>query len=166
MPSKTTSFIVFKSQKYRTCYAGRGLRSGTPRWGYPSHRYRGGSLPFTKPWAATPLRRPLPASHVWMVNISVPNHANMALTKTKKYRMILRQITMSLDRQNRAYKTCQNGTAELFSSSGQSPLIFDPLDNRNPSLLVNYQKVSPLEESQEVGMKWGLGRSASPYICM
>ena len=29
MSSKTTSFIVFKSQKYRTCYAGRGLRSGT-----------------------------------------------------------------------------------------------------------------------------------------
>ena len=74
--------------------------------------------------------------------------------------MIPRQITMSLDRQNRAYKTCQNGTAELFSSSGQSPLIFDPLDNRNPSLLVNYQKASLLEESQEVGMKWGLGRRA------
>ena len=39
-------------------------------------------------------------------------------------------------------------------------LIFDPLDKRDPSLLVNYQKVSLLEESQEVGMKWGLGRSA------
>ena len=33
---------LLKSQKCRTCYAGRGLRSGTPRWGYPSHRYRGG----------------------------------------------------------------------------------------------------------------------------
>ena len=75
--------------------------------------------------------------------------------------MIPRQITMSLDRQNRAYKTCQQGKAELFCSSGQSPLIFDPLDNRNPSLLINYQKVSLFEESQEVGMKWGLGRSAS-----
>ena len=42
MTSKTTSFIVLKSQKCRTCYAGRGLRSGTLRWGYPSHRYRGG----------------------------------------------------------------------------------------------------------------------------
>ena len=42
MTSKTTSFIVLKSQKCRTCYAGRGLRSGPPRWGYPSHRYRGG----------------------------------------------------------------------------------------------------------------------------
>ena len=149
-----------KLQKCMTCYVGRGHRSGTPRWGYPSHRYRGGPLPFTKPWAATPLRRPLPASHVWMVNISVPNHANMALTKTKKYRMILRQITMSLDKRNRDCKTCQHGKAELFSSSGQSPLIFDPLDNRNPSLLINYQKVSLLEESQEVSMKWGLGRSA------
>ena len=32
---------LLKSQKYRTCHADRGLRSGTPRWGYPSHRYRG-----------------------------------------------------------------------------------------------------------------------------
>ena len=56
--------------------------------------------------------------------------------------MIPRQITMSLDRQKRAYKTCQHGKAELFSSSGQSPLIFDPLDNRNPTLRINYQKVS------------------------
>ena len=80
--------------------------------------------------------------------------------------MILRQITMSLDRQNRAYKTCQHGTAELFSSSGQGLLIFDPLDNRNPSLLINYQKVSLLEESQEVGMKRGLGRSVSFHTSM
>ena len=75
--------------------------------------------------------------------------------------MIPRQITMSLDRQNRDYKTCQHGTAELFSSPGQSPLIFDPLDNRNLALRINYQKVSLLKESQEVGMKRGLGRSAS-----
>ena len=80
--------------------------------------------------------------------------------------MIPRQITMSLDRQNRAYKTCQQGKAELFCSSGQSPLIFDPLDNRDLALLVNYQKVSLLEESQEVGMKWGLDRSASFYTSM
>ena len=80
--------------------------------------------------------------------------------------MTPRQITMSLDRQNRAYKTCQHGKAELFSSSGQSPLIFDPLDNRNPSLLINYQKVSLLEESQEVATKWGLGRSTSFHINM
>ena len=58
---------LLKSQKCRTCYAGRGLRSGTSRWGYPSHCYRGGPLPFTKPWAATPLRRPQPASHVQMI---------------------------------------------------------------------------------------------------
>ena len=48
----------------------------------------------------------------------------------------------------------------MFTSSGQGLLIFDPLDNRNLALLINYQKVSLLEESQEVGMKWGLGRSA------
>ena len=56
--------------------------------------------------------------------------------------MIPRQITMSLDRQNRAYKTYQHGKAELFTSSGQGLLIFDPLDNHNPTLRINYQKVS------------------------
>ena len=60
----------------------------------------------------------------------------------------------------------QHETAKLFTSSGQSPLIFDPLDNIDPSLLVNYQKVSLLEESQEVGMKWGLDRSASLHTSM
>ena len=73
---------------------------------------------------------------------------------------------MSLDRRNRDCKTSHHGTAELFTSSGQGLLIFDPLDNRNPSLLINYQKVSLLEESQEVGMKRGLGRSAWLYAGM
>ena len=73
--------------------------------------------------------------------------------------MIPSQITMSLDRQNCAYKTCQHGTVELFTSSGQGLLIFDPLDNRNLVLRINYQKVSQLNESQEVASKWGLGRS-------
>ena len=91
---------------------------------------------------------------------------NMALTKTKKSRKILRQITMSLDKRNRDCKTSHHGTAELFTSSGQGLLIFDPLDNRNLSLLINYQKVSLLEESQEVAMKWGLGRSAWLYAGM
>ena len=36
----------------------------------------------------------------------------------------------------------QHETAKLFTSSGQDPLIFDPLDNRNPTLRINYQKVS------------------------
>ena len=80
--------------------------------------------------------------------------------------MILQQITMSLDKRNCDCKSSQHRTAELFTSSGQGLLIFDPLDNRNPSLLINYQKVSPLEESQEVGMKWGLGRSTSFHISM
>ena len=80
--------------------------------------------------------------------------------------MILRQITMSLDKRNRDCKTSHHGTAELFTSSGQGLLIFDPLDNRNPTLRVNYQKVSLLEESQEVATKWGLGRSAWLYAGM
>ena len=29
--------------------AGRGQLTGTPRWGYPSHRMRGGPLPIVKP---------------------------------------------------------------------------------------------------------------------
>ncbi len=33
---------LLKSEEFGTCYAGRGRRSGTPRWGCPSHRYRGG----------------------------------------------------------------------------------------------------------------------------
>ena len=53
----------------------------------------------------------------------------------------------------------QHETAKLFTSSGQDPLVFDPLDNRNLVLRINYQKVSRLNESQEVAMKWGLGRS-------
>ena len=73
--------------------------------------------------------------------------------------MILRQITMSLDRQNRACKTNQHVTAESFKSSGQSPSIFDPLGNGNLALRINYQKVSRLNESQEAASKWGLGRS-------
>ena len=66
---------------------------------------------------------------------------------------------MSLDRQNCAYKTCQHGTVELFTPSGQGLLIFDPLGNGNLALRINYQKVRRLKESQEVASKWGLGRS-------
>ena len=77
-----------------------------------------------------------------------------------------RQITMSLDRQNRACKTNQHVTAESFKSSGQSPSIFDPLDSRNMALRINYQKVGLLKESQEVVSKWGLGRSGSLHTGM
>ena len=40
----------------------------------------------------------------------------------------------------------------------KSPLIFDPLGNGSPILHIDNQKVSQLKESQEVEMKWGLGR--------
>ena len=73
---------------------------------------------------------------------------------------------MSLDKRNRDCNTSHHGIAELFTSSGQGLLIFDPLDNRNPTLRINYQKVIRLNESQEVGMKWGLGRSTSFHISM
>ena len=74
--------------------------------------------------------------------------------------MILRQITMSLDRQNRAYKTCQKRNSEVVYVIGRKHLVFDPLGNGNLALRINYQKVSRLNESQEVASKWGLGRSA------
>ena len=80
--------------------------------------------------------------------------------------MIPRQITMSLDRQVHACKTNQHVTAESFTSSGQSPSIFDPLDNRYPALRINYQKVSRQDEYQEAGSEWGLGRSDSLYTGM
>ena len=48
----------------------------------------------------------------------------------------------------------------------QSPLIFDPLGNGSPVLHIDNQKVSQLKESQEVEMKWGLGRSVSLYASM
>ena len=80
--------------------------------------------------------------------------------------MVLRQITMSLDKRNRDCKTSHHGTAELFTSSGQGLLIFDPLDNGSPVLHIDNQKVSRLKESQEVEMKWGLGRSVSLYTSM
>ena len=45
-------------------------------------------------------------------------------------------------------------------------LIFDPLGNGTPVLHIDNQKVSQLKESQEVEMKWGLGRSVSLYASM
>ena len=83
-----------------------------------------------------------------------------------KLQMILRRIPMSLDKWDCISGTSQHGTSELFTSSGQRHLIFDPLDNRNPALRINYQRVSWLKESQEVSMKWGLGRSVSLYASM
>ena len=60
----------------------------------------------------------------------------------------------------------QHETAKLFTSSGQGLLIFDPLGNGSPVLHIDNQKVSRLKESQEVEMKWGLGRSVSLYTSM
>ena len=65
--------------------------------------------------------------------------------------MIPRQITMSLDKRNRDCKTSHHGTAELFTSSGQGLLIFDPLGNGSPVLHIDNQKVSQLNECQEAG---------------
>ena len=154
---------LLKSQDFGRCYAGRGLRSGTPRWGYPSHRFRGGSPPLTKPRTATPLRRPLPASHVQMI---VTNDELFPWLTTliwhwqkqinvKWYRVKLRCLSKngtSLARQT----TRNRGVVYVI---GRKPLVFNPLGNGNLALRINYQKVSRINESQEVASKWGLGRS-------
>ena len=71
---------------------------------------------------------------------------------------------------------CRKGPSERYAPLGailptataarQSPSIFDPLDNRNLALPINYQKVSQLKQSQEVGLEGGLGKSVSLYISM
>ena len=151
---------LLKSQKCRTFYADRGLRSGTPRWGYPSHRYRGGPL---LTFSRGRLRRSDVPCRPVMFGRRIFQCLAMPIwhwPEPNKLQMILRRIPMSLDKWDCISGTSQHGTSELFTSSGQRHLIFDPLDNRNPALRINYQRVSWLKESQEVSMKWGLGRSA------
>ena len=48
---------------------------------------------------------------------------------------------------------------EVVYVIGTKPLVFDPLGNLNSALRINCQKVSQLNESQEVASKWGLDRS-------
>ena len=50
--------------------------------------------------------------------------------------------------------------------AGKSPLIFDPLGNGSPVLHINYQKVRRIDECQEAGSEWGLGRSTSFHTSM
>ncbi len=44
---------------------------------------------------------------------------------------------------------------KLFTSSGQGPLIFDPLGNGSPVLHIDNQKVNQSDECQEAGSKGG-----------
>ena len=48
---------------------------------------------------------------------------------------------MSLEKRNRAYKTCQKRNSEVVYVIGRKPLVFDPLGNLNSALRINYQKV-------------------------
>ncbi len=75
--------------------------------------------------------------------------------------MILRQITMSLKNVTTLAGQVNTDPVRYSCRIDKSPLIFDPLDNGSPVLHIDNQKVSLIEESQEVGMKRGLGRSAS-----
>ena len=159
MSPKTTSFILLRSQKFRTFYAGRGRRSGVAvrgSWEGTPEIAVGSIVPTGRTAPKAPAGQPCLDDELFPCLAMPIWH----WPEPNKWQMIPRQITMSLDRQNCAYKTCQHGTVELFTSSGQGLLIFDPLDNRVPSLLANYQKVSRLKESQEVASKWGLDRSA------
>ena len=158
MSSKTTSFILLKSQKCWTYYAGRGRRSGTPRWGYPSHRYRGGPL-LTKPRTAMPLRRPLPASHVGMMIfpwLATPvwhwPKQIMPNDTAANYDVSRKTETRLQDKSTRNCRVCY--------VVGTKPFVFDPLGNGSPVLHIDNQKVSWLDKCQEVASKCGLGRSA------
>ena len=62
-----------------------------------------------------------------------------------------RQITMSLDKRDCTCGTSQHGTPELYTSSEQSPLIFDPLGNGSPALHIDNQKVNRIDKCQEAG---------------
>ena len=117
---------LLKSQEFGTCYAGRGLRSGTPRWGYPSHRYRGGPLPFTEPRAATPLRRPLPTSHVQMMNYFRDWPRQYGIDQNKK---MPHDTAANYDVSRKRDYTCgtsQHESCETFMSYGQKPFDFRP----------------------------------------
>ena len=71
---------LLKSEEFGTCYAGRGLRSGTPRWGYPSHRYRGGPL-FHEAMGGYAAPKAPAGQSCLDDDFSVTGHACMALTK-------------------------------------------------------------------------------------
>ena len=112
-----------------------------------------------KPRTATPLRRPLPASHLgmmifqWLVTPichwpkqKVPNDDAANYDVSRQTGLHLR---------DKSPRNC----GVVLRHLDQSHLIFDPLDNRNLALRINYQRVGLLKESQEVVSKWGLGRS-------
>ena len=154
---------LLKSQDFGRCYAGRGLRSGTPRWGYPSHRFRGGSPPLTKPRTATPLRRPQPASNVQMI---VTNDELFPWLTTPIWHWLKKMpndtaanydVTRQTESRLQDKSSRNSGVVYVI---GRKPIVFDPLGNGNLVLRINYQKVSQLNEIQEVASKWGLSRSA------
>ena len=100
-----------------------------------------------------------PVMFRWWI-ISVTDHVNMALTKTKNAEWYCGKLRCHSTDRTALTRHVKNGTAKLFTSSGQGLLVFDPLGNGNLALRINNQKVSRLKESQEVASKWGLGRSA------
>ena len=69
-------------------------------------------------------------------------HANMALTKTDKWQMITRQITMSLENVTTLAGQVNTDPVRHSCRMDKSPLIFDPLGNGSPVLHIDNQKVS------------------------
>ena len=118
-----------------------------PRRDPPIHEATGGyaaptasagqSCSDTFPWLATPIWH-------WPKHI-VPNDAAANYDVSRQTGLHLRD----------------KATRNLWDvlSSGQSPLIFDPLGNGSPVLHINYQKVSRIDECQEAGSEGGLGMS-------
>ena len=80
-----------------------------------------GPIPLTKPRTATPLRRPLPASNVQMMNYfrdwprqyGIDQNKKMSNDTAANYDVTRQTETRLQDKQHE--------TAELFTSSGESP---------------------------------------------
>ncbi len=71
--------------------------------------------------------------------------------KQKKCRMILRQITMSLENVTTLAGQVNTDPVRYSCRIDKSPLIFDPLGNGSPVLHIDNQKVSRINGCQEVG---------------
>ena len=141
---------LLKSQEFGTCYAGRGRRSGVAAHGFVNGARRG-SGGKDSPNGAYRSDGPCQPAMFGRWIISVTDHANTALTKTKKCRMILRQITMSLENVTTLAGQVNTNPVRHSCRMDKSPLIFDPLGNGSPVLHIDNQKVSRLNECQEAG---------------
>ena len=85
-----------------------------------------GPIPLTKPRTATPLRRPLPASHDQMMNYFCAWPCQYDIDQNKK---MPHDTAANYDVSRKRDYTCgtsQHGSCETFMSYGQEPFDFRP----------------------------------------